>query len=85
MLGSFEADHSTYWGSENTWLGNDVRYSFGHKGLEGHGVVSGSEKTHDNKHSRHLEAPLAAAHHGKTNAAFTLQRRIESDSNTLKD
>lgn len=65
---TFEADLSTYWGSEATWLGNDVRYAHGQKGLEGHGVMSGSEGIHGgNKttHTRHLEAPLAAAHHGE--------------------
>lgn len=64
---TWEADESTYWGAENTWLGNDVRYKDGQKGLATHGVISGDEGP-DSKnrpqHGRQLEAPLAAAHHG---------------------
>jgi catalase-peroxidase len=63
---SFEADESVYWGGETTWLGNEVRYSSGKEGLEGHGVVDGdqSKKDHSDIHSRDLEEPLAAAHMG---------------------
>lgn len=64
---TWEADESTYWGSETTWLGNDGRYNKGQKGLAAHGVVSGSEgadKDHKEIHSRTLEAPLGAAHMG---------------------
>jgi len=66
----WEADESVYWGGENTWLGNDVRYSQGHPGLRGEGVVDGdqSKVTHGNDakdiHSRDLEEPLAASHMG---------------------
>lgn len=63
---TFEADESVYWGGEQTWLGNDVRYSKGNKGLTEHGVVDGdeSQKDHDEMHTRDLEKPLAAAHMG---------------------
>ena len=63
---SWEADESVYWGGEDTWLGNDVRYESGQKGVEGHGVVDGDEskKEHTDIHTRELEEPLAAAHMG---------------------
>ena len=63
---TWEADESVYWGGETTWLGNDVRYPQGQKGIEGHGVVDGdeSEANHKAIHTRELEAPLAAAHMG---------------------
>ncbi|KAI5459060.1 peroxidase/catalase [Mariannaea sp. PMI_226] len=61
---TWEADESTYWGGETTWLGNDVRYSAGHDGVDAHGVLSGTEATHRDIHSRDLENPLAAAHMG---------------------
>lgn len=52
---TYEADESTYWGGENTWLGNDVRYS--------HGQV-GQKEDYKNIHTRDLENPLAAVHMG---------------------
>jgi len=63
---TWEADESVYWGGETTWLGNDVRYSAGHEGLAGHGVVGSDEhkKGHSDIYSRDLEEPLAAAHMG---------------------
>ena len=63
---TFEADHSTYWGGETTWLGNDVRYGEGSEGIAGSGVVDGdqSKKDHSEIHTRDLEQPLAAAHMG---------------------
>jgi catalase-peroxidase len=63
---TYEADESVYWGGETTWLGNEVRYSSGHEGLKGHGVVDGDEhqKNHSDIHSRELEEPVAAAHMG---------------------
>ncbi|KAI9712068.1 MAG: hypothetical protein M1820_001777 [Bogoriella megaspora] len=62
----WEADESVYWGGETTWLGNDVRYSFGKAGLRDHGVVDGDHSKVDSTdiHSRDLEDPLAAAHMG---------------------
>ncbi|EXJ58918.1 catalase-peroxidase [Cladophialophora yegresii CBS 114405] len=63
---TWEADESVYWGGETTWLGNDVRYSQGHRGIEGKGVVDSDEHKRDYKdiHTRDLEKPLAAAHMG---------------------
>ncbi|KAL2065265.1 hypothetical protein VTL71DRAFT_2934 [Oculimacula yallundae] len=63
---TWEADESVYWGGEDTWLGNEVRYSSGSEGLKGEGVVDGdqSKKEHSDIHSRDLEEPLAAAHMG---------------------
>jgi catalase-peroxidase len=61
---TWEADESTYWGGEKTWLGNDVRYSAGHDGVAAHGVLSGTEESRGDIHSRDLESPLAAAHMG---------------------
>jgi catalase-peroxidase len=60
----WEADESVYWGSENTWLGNDKRYPDGKPGAEGHGIVSSDEDADGEIHSRNLEQPLAAAHMG---------------------
>ena len=58
-----------YWGGESTWLGNDVRYTQGHPGLRGPGVVDGDQskqpgRDHSDIHTRDLEEPLAAAHMG---------------------
>lgn len=63
---TWEADESVYYGGETTWLGNDVRYSSGRPGPEGHGIIDGEEHEKDHKdiHSRDLETPLAAAHMG---------------------
>jgi catalase-peroxidase len=61
---TWEADESVYWGGETTWLGNDVRYAAGSKGLAGHGVLVSDEDTHVDIHSRELTEPLAAAHMG---------------------
>ncbi|KAF2026935.1 catalase/peroxidase HPI [Setomelanomma holmii] len=63
---TFQSDESVYWGGEDTWLGNDVRYSDGNKGVEGQGVVDGdqSKKDHKDIHSRELEKPVGAAHMG---------------------
>ena len=63
----FEADQSTYWGAEGTWLGNDVRYSHGHGGVSAPGTLDATEPSRTNTkdmHSRDLEAPLGAAHMG---------------------
>lgn len=63
---TWEADESTYWGSETTWLGNEDRYAEGQEGPKGHGVVQGDESKKDHKdiHTRDLQNPLAAAHMG---------------------
>ncbi|KXJ86495.1 peroxidase/catalase [Microdochium bolleyi] len=64
---TWEADHSTYWGGEMTWLGNNVRYSDGTPGPASGGVVDGDQSAvNGNKdfHTRDLEKPLGAAHMG---------------------
>ncbi|KAL5119327.1 hypothetical protein ACEQ8H_002814 [Pleosporales sp. CAS-2024a] len=63
---TYQSDESVYWGGEDTWLGNDVRYSDGKKGVSGQGVVDGDQHKLDHKdiHSRDLERPIAAAHMG---------------------
>ena len=63
---TYEADQSVYWGGETTWLGNDVRYSYGNEGSTDHGVVDSDQhkRDHSDIHSRDLEEPLAAAHMG---------------------
>ncbi|QNK63485.1 catalase/peroxidase HPI [Pedobacter sp. PAMC26386] len=61
---AWEADESVYWGSENTWLGGDLRYANGSPGVEeGHGVLVSDDKGGD-IHSRNLEKPLAAVQMG---------------------
>lgn len=58
---TYEADESVYWGGEDTWLGNDVRYSNGNEGTaDGDQHMAG----HTDIHNRDLEKPLAAAHMG---------------------
>jgi catalase-peroxidase len=63
---TWEADESTYWGAEGTWLGNEARYSQGREGIAGEGITGGDEskKGHQDIHTRDLESPLAAAHMG---------------------
>ncbi|WP_313189290.1 catalase/peroxidase HPI [Sphingobacterium sp.] len=63
---AFEPDEDVYWGSEDTWLGGDVRYSHGSEGIvdKDHGVLSGEEKADGDVHSRDLENPLAAVQMG---------------------
>jgi catalase-peroxidase len=63
---TWQADESVYWGGETTWMGNDVRYSEGHEGLNESGVVDGDQHKVDAKdiHTRVLEAPLGAVHMG---------------------
>ncbi|KAK5661362.1 hypothetical protein OQA88_11260 [Cercophora sp. LCS_1] len=63
---TWEADEAAYWGGEQTWLGNDVRYASGNPGIAGHGVLDGDEhkKGHKDIHNRELESPLAAVHMG---------------------
>lgn len=60
----WEPDESVYWGSENTWLGGDVRYAHGSEGVEGDGVLVSDDKADGNVHSRNLEKPLAAVQMG---------------------
>ena len=65
---TWEADESVYWGAEDTWLGNDVRYESGHKGKtdDSTGPIDTDEhrESASDIHSRDLEKPLGAAHMG---------------------
>lgn len=61
----WEADESVYWGSEDTWLGGDVRYAHGSPGVdENHGVLVSDDDADGDIHSRNLEKPLAAVQMG---------------------
>jgi catalase-peroxidase len=61
----WEPDEAVYWGSENTWLGGDIRYNDGSEGvLKEHGVVSSDDNADGHVHSRNLEKPLAAVQMG---------------------
>jgi catalase-peroxidase len=60
----WEADEATYWGSETTWLGGDVRYARGSEGVEGDGVLVSDDDADGKIHTRDLENPLAAVQMG---------------------
>lgn len=61
----WEPDEDVYWGSENTWLGGDIRYANGSPGVaEGHGVLVSDDDPDGKIHSRNLEKPLAAVQMG---------------------
>ncbi|MBO9151779.1 catalase/peroxidase HPI [Chitinophaga sp. GCM10012297] len=61
----WEPDEDVYWGSENTWLGGDLRYAHGSHGVpKEHGVVSSDDDADGDIHSRNLEKPLAAVQMG---------------------
>ncbi|WP_127127848.1 catalase/peroxidase HPI [Pseudoflavitalea rhizosphaerae] len=61
----WEPDEDVYWGSEQTWLGGDIRYAHGSPGaVEGHGVVSSDDDADGHIHGRNLEKPLAAVQMG---------------------
>jgi catalase-peroxidase len=64
---TYQSDESVYWGGETEWLGSDVRYADGAKGVQGSGVMDGDQHKvdKDSPHtSRDLERPLAASHMG---------------------
>ncbi|EUC44876.1 hypothetical protein COCMIDRAFT_37312 [Bipolaris oryzae ATCC 44560] len=64
---TFQSDESVYWGGETEWLGSDVRYADGAKGIKGQGIMDGDQHKNDAKDThtaRNLEQPLAAAHMG---------------------
>ncbi|WP_156309288.1 catalase/peroxidase HPI [Sphingobacterium endophyticum] len=63
---AFEPDDDVYWGSEQTWLGGDVRYAHGSEGVveKDHAVLSADDKADGDVHSRNLENPLAAVQMG---------------------
>jgi catalase-peroxidase len=60
----WEPDEAVYWGSENTWLGGDLRYAHGSPGVEGRGVLVSDDDADGDIHSRNLEKPLAAVQMG---------------------
>lgn len=60
----WEPQEDVYWGSEDKWLGSDLRYAEGSPGVGGHGVVNTDDDPKGKIHSRNLEKPLAAAHMG---------------------
>ncbi len=62
---TWEPDQDVYWGSEDKWLGGDVRYAHGSEGVEKPGGVTVSDDNADGKvHGRNLENPLAAVQMG---------------------
>ncbi|KAH7363365.1 catalase peroxidase [Plectosphaerella cucumerina] len=61
---TWEADESTYWGGETTWLGNDVRYGGGNKGVQHPGALVTDETNKKDDNTRELQKPLGAAHMG---------------------
>ncbi|TKX26955.1 catalase-peroxidase [Elsinoe australis] len=63
---TWESDESVYWGGESTWLGNEIRYSKGHTGVDKPGVIDGDIHKSQNTdiHTRDLESPLGASHMG---------------------
>ncbi len=61
----WEADQDVYWGAETTWLGGDVRYAHGSKGVvEEGGVLVSDDDGDGDMHSRKLENPLGAVQMG---------------------
>lgn len=61
----WEPQEDVYWGSENTWLGGDIRYADGSHGIpKEHGVVSSDDDADGHIHARNLEKPLAAVQMG---------------------
>jgi len=59
----WEPDNDVYWGSEDKWLGGDVRYSQGSPGVEGDSVLVKDDDSQIS-HTRDLEIPLAAVQMG---------------------
>lgn len=61
----WEPEETVYWGSENKWLGGDLRYAHGSEGIDKNGGVLVSDDNADGDiHSRKLENPLAATQMG---------------------
>ena len=62
---TWEPDEDVYWGSEDKWLGGDLRYSHGSEGVDkAGGVLSADDDADGDKHTRDLERPLAAVQMG---------------------
>ncbi|HET6555907.1 MAG TPA: catalase/peroxidase HPI [Prolixibacteraceae bacterium] len=61
----WEPEENVYWGSEDKWLGGDIRYAKGSEGVEKEGGVLVADDDADGDiHSRKLENPLAAVQMG---------------------
>lgn len=65
----WEPDEDVYWGSENKWLGGDVRYDKGQKPVQAPGDVPlvaepGKNEASRTEGERNLENPLAAVQMG---------------------
>jgi catalase-peroxidase len=61
----WEPQEDVYWGSETKWLGGDMRYSNGSKGVEKkEGVVVSDDNADGKIYERNLENPLAAVQMG---------------------
>ena len=61
----WEPEENGYWGSEDKWLGGDIRYAHGSEGVDKEGGVLVSDDDADGDlHSRKLEKPLAAVQMG---------------------
>jgi len=61
----WEPELDVYWGAEKTWLGGDIRYAHGSKGVEkAAGVVVSDDDADGKIHDRNLENPLAAVQMG---------------------
>jgi len=61
----WEPQEDVYWGSETKWLGGDIRYANGSKGVEKkEGVVVSDDNADGKIHDRNLENPLAAVQMG---------------------
>ncbi|SRR5579871_760765 len=61
----WQAEEDVYWGSENKWLGGDIRYASGsEKAVENHAVLVADNIANGDNHSRILEDPLAAVQMG---------------------
>ncbi len=61
----WEPEEDIYWGSENKWLGGDIRYAHGSEGVLKEGAVLVSDDDADGDiHSRKLDNPLAAVQMG---------------------
>jgi catalase-peroxidase len=61
----WEPDEDVYWGSEEKWLGGDIRYADGSEGVARHSVLVSDDDADGHIHqSRNLEKPLAAVQMG---------------------
>lgn len=61
----WEPQEDVYWGSETKWLGGDIRYANGSKGVQKkEGVVVSDDNADGKIHERNLENPLAAVQMG---------------------